>query len=120
MEKDLSAHNLWLAILYQTGLLGLCGCLSLIFCVWHALTSRRVTAFVALSVAWFTGVLVRESLEVSLFQNTLQIGLGSWVAIMAGLGWSIRTETNTIRVRTRISTETEAVADPVPVIAEPE
>jgi hypothetical protein len=42
----------------------------------------------SLSAAFYIGVLLREASEVSLTQNTLQIGLGSWAAIMSGLGWS--------------------------------
>ncbi len=85
-KYELSPHNLWLAILFQTGLLGLAGTIFFLATVWQASISRRATSGVAwLSAGFLLTVLLREASEVSLTQNTLQIGLGSWAAIGCGI-----------------------------------
>lgn len=88
ITQELSPHNLWLAILFETGLVGLLGVIVFLWAIWYSLLNRPHAWLLSLSAAFFVGVLVREAAEVSLTQNTLQIGLGSWAAIMAGLGWS--------------------------------
>ncbi len=88
LVQDLSAHNLYLAILYQTGVIGLLGFVWLIGSILHCLwifPDIRKTAF---SFAVLMAALSREVWEVSLTQNTLQVGLGMWILITLGLSMS--------------------------------
>ena len=88
IERELSAHNLWLAILFQSGAVGLMGLIAFLWTVWRHLLEHNDNMVVRASIAFFVGTVFHESFEVSLTQNTLQIGLGTWAAIMLGVSFS--------------------------------
>ena len=83
--QELSAHNLYLAVLYQSGLIGLIGIswlfASFLYTYWKMPDSR----WARIGFAIFMAALFREVWEVSLTQNTLQIGLGVWVLATLGI-----------------------------------
>ena len=85
ITQELSAHNLYLSILYQSGMLGLFGFIALIFVFFRTMWSMSDSRHLQLSFAILVAVLFREAWEVSLTQNTLQIGLGSWILVTLGL-----------------------------------
>ena len=90
LVQELSAHNLYLAILFQSGLIGLLGfiCLiaSVLSCLWAFPNSNRIS----FSFGVLLAALSREVWEVSLTQNTLQVGLGVWILITFGLSMKDR------------------------------
>lgn len=81
-DKGLSAHNLYLAVLYQSGGIGLVGFLSLLLVLWLRILSedgqrRRLVA------AFFIGALVTQYFTTTLLQNLLG-GLGIWTVLAYG------------------------------------
>ncbi len=83
--NELSAHNLYLAILFQSGIVGLSGLVIFFSMTLHAYWSMPDSRWVRISFAIFVAALFREVWDVSLTQNTLQIGLGTWVLATMGL-----------------------------------
>lgn len=73
-----SAHNLYLATLYQSGVAGLLGLAFFLWTVWMMYFPVRDTSAARLGAAFFIGVLFRENFTVSLTQNNLQVGIGLW------------------------------------------
>ncbi len=88
ITQELSAHNLYLSILYQSGIVGLLGLIFLVFVLFRSLWTMSDSLHLRLSFGVLVAVLFREGLEVSLTQNTLQIGLGSWILVTQGLSLS--------------------------------
>lgn len=75
-----SSHNLYLQTLLQTGVIGLLLVLLLFWTVLGSLNnaSNRYTVF---GSAFFLAFLLHECLEVSLTQNTLELGISVWFCL---------------------------------------
>lgn len=83
--QEHSAHNLYLATLYQVGIVGLFGVALLISAVWWSYFDVGFLWLTRVAGAFFLGILLRENFEVSLTQNNLQMGVGEWAIIACGI-----------------------------------
>lgn len=86
---DLSAHNLFIELALQTGVVGLIVFLLLIWALWNTLWSGREDPIVRLSGAFFLSIFVHQMFEVSFTQNNLSIGLLQWTIIIIGVSRSM-------------------------------
>lgn len=87
---QLSAHNLYLQIVYQIGLVGLGLFLLIIITIWFGFWNGRYDKKVRLSAAFFVGILVQQSFEVTLTQNNMAMALMQWLIMGVGIGISYR------------------------------
>jgi len=83
-EQGLSAHNLALAVLYQSGITGAIGMVFFFWCVWWGLCRFGQSDGARLSAAFMLAAIVTQYFTVSLIQN-LFVGLGLWTIIASGL-----------------------------------
>lgn len=85
-----SAHNLYMQTALQVGVVGLAALVALLWFIWSQLWRGRDTVFVQLAAAYFLGVLVHQTFEVSLTQNNLANGFLIWLILAVGLSHSLR------------------------------
>ena len=89
IQIPLSAHNLFLQIALQVGITGLFSFLLLLGSIWYVFWVGRTNQLVRLSGAFFIGILVHQTFEVSLTQNALSIGLMQWLILAIGISNSL-------------------------------
>jgi O-antigen ligase len=87
--RELSAHNFYIQIVFQVGVLGLLLFLLIFWKIWGLLWHGRLDLQVRITGAFFVGILVYQTFEVSLTQNNLSIGLIQWVILAVGVSKSI-------------------------------
>lgn len=80
----LSAHNLYLQVGLQVGLVGLALVLLLLQSIWGIFWRGRTDATVRLAGAFFIATLTHQMFEVALTQNNLSVGLIQWTIIGIG------------------------------------
>lgn len=80
-----SAHNQYLQIMLETGLIGILLFLTFLYLLWLLLLKNRKNFLGALSIAYFIAILFYESFELTLFQNNFNIGLIQWTIITVGI-----------------------------------
>lgn len=90
LDITLSAHNFYLQMTLQVGLVG-----TLIFClfvlsVWNYLYISRNNKIVKLTGAIFIGILIYQVFEVSFTQNMLAVSIIQWLIIGMGVHYSRR------------------------------
>jgi len=83
--KEVSAHNLYLQIFLQVGLVGLLLFLFMLWQIWEILRLGSLNLQVRITGAFFIGILVHQAFEVSLTQNHLSIGMIQWTIIGIGI-----------------------------------
>lgn len=84
------AHNQYLQILLESGLVGL-GCFVLmLFAIWKVYQKSLNSSLVVWSACFYLGILFYQSLEVSLFDNMQAVGLFQWLIIAIGLGACVK------------------------------
>ncbi|MEQ8754069.1 MAG: O-antigen ligase family protein [Coleofasciculus sp. G1-WW12-02] len=86
---DLSAHNFYLQLLIQVGILGFLNFIIIVGMIWHILWIGRDNSIVHLAGAFLLGILVHQMFEVSLTQNNLSVGLLQWLIISIGVSRSL-------------------------------
>lgn len=82
IHRNWSAHDLYLQVLLQGGWVGIAALSLLVGGIWHAI--RRVgrrTGQARFACAFFIGLLVYDTFEVTLLQNNLSTGLALWIAL---------------------------------------
>lgn len=89
LSTSLSAHNLYLQIGLQTGIVGIFLLLSFFFFIWKTLWKNRNDRKVVLVSSFFIGIIVHQTFEVTLTQNQFVIGLLQWMIIGFGLHYSL-------------------------------
>ena len=85
----LSAHNLYLQIALQLGYVGVGLFVGFFGAIWASLWRNRRSRMVRLVGAFFIGIIVHESFEVTLTQNNLAIGCIFWLILSFGLNPSL-------------------------------
>ena len=81
-----SAHNLYIQIMLQVGLLGLV-CLILILAgIWKGLYSRKHSHLARCTGSYLLGIMILQAFEVTLTQNLIAFGVPFWV--LAGFALS--------------------------------
>ncbi|GAB4073725.1 hypothetical protein GCM10028778_12280 [Barrientosiimonas marina] len=79
------AHNQYLQIFLENGLVGLAFFILLLFGIWKVLLKRLNLTVVRWTACFFLGLLVYQSVEISFFSNMPSIGLLQWFIIGVGL-----------------------------------
>ena len=83
-----SAHNQYMQIIIDTGLIGLIAFSVLLFFIWKLLLKKIHENDIAKwSACFFIGILVYQSLEVSLFMNNPSYSHFQWLIITIGIGF---------------------------------
>lgn len=83
----LSAHNHFLQVYVQTGIIGLSSFIILLALIWRAIGRPRRSEPVGIYLsACFLVLLVHLSLEVFLMQGNPTIGVGAWILFGTGVG----------------------------------
>jgi len=84
-EHSVSAHNFYLQILLQAGIVGLTAIVGLIFLVWSRFWALRGYAEIRVAAAAFVALLLSQNFEVTLLQNNLALSLPVWAFIAMSL-----------------------------------
>lgn len=86
----LTAHNFYLQILLEVGLIGFVLYLIVLLGIWKLLY-RHIETFVArLSASFMLGILVYSTFELTLNQNNYSIAMFQWLIMTAGIGFRPR------------------------------
>ena len=81
----LSAHNLYVSMIYQTGVMGLTALFGLIMTIWWTFWRARRDPVVRLAASFFVGMLAAQNFAVSLIYNSGSMALLFWTIIGIGL-----------------------------------
>ncbi|QEK13195.1 O-antigen ligase family protein [Crassaminicella thermophila] len=79
--KGLSAHNLYIQVLFQQGVIGLFLLIFLFFSIIRILFKLRSDKFCKVTFVIFSGLLMRDFFEVSIIQNNIIISVFIWSLI---------------------------------------
>lgn len=86
-ETNLTAHNMYLQILLEFGIVGFIAFLIVLISIWTVLL-KNVDHFVAkLSACFMLGILVYNYFELTLFQNNYSIALFQWLIMTIGISF---------------------------------
>lgn len=108
LAHEISAHNLFLQIALQVGLLGLAAFLFFLLGIWQAFWRARHDRLARASGAYFVGLLTYCVFEVTLTQNNLSQALFQWLILGVGIS------------RCRLPGRTPAVAPPRCAVTQPD
>jgi len=89
LSTSLSAHNLYLQIALQTGIIGVLLLALFLFFVWKSFYKNRHDPKIILVSCFFIGILIHQSFEVTLTQNQFALGLLQWIIIGFGLNYAL-------------------------------
>lgn len=84
-RTSLSAHNLYLQVGLQTGMIGVFLLLTFLFFIWRTFLKNRADKGTILASSFFVSILVYQIFEVSLTQKNFGLGLLQWLIIGFGL-----------------------------------
>lgn len=84
-STNLSAHNLYLEISFQVGIVGLFFFLAFLFQVWKMFWINRHNKKVIVCACFFIGILVHQMFEVLLIKSGVAIDILMWFLIGLGL-----------------------------------
>lgn len=88
-NTELSAHNLYIQVALQVGLIGLTFIILFLYLIWNKFWLNRKNLRVKLTGAFFIGILVYQIFEITLTQNNFGLGLLQWLIIGIGLSEAI-------------------------------
>lgn len=94
LTTSLSAHNLYLQIGLQVGIVGLVFLVIFFYYIWKTYGKNPNEPKVRLAASFFVSILIYQAFEVSLTQNQFGIGLLQWLIIAFGLNYSRRRHDN--------------------------
>lgn len=89
LSTSLSAHNLYLQIGLQSGLIGILLLLFFFFTIWKTLWKNKKDPRVMISSCFFISIIVHQTFEVTLTQNQFSIGLLQWMIVGFGLAFAL-------------------------------
>lgn len=93
INTDLSAHNYYLQVTLQVGLLGLSLAIGCTYCIWRRLftihSSSASSIFAATTLIIF---LLHNASEVIMFQNALRVSIPAWLIFFIAASSNIREE----------------------------
>lgn len=84
-DINISAHNLYIQVAIQNGIIGLSLLLILLWGIWNALYHHKSDSIIRLSACFFIGILVQNMFEVTLTQNNLSFAIIQWFIISVGV-----------------------------------
>lgn len=82
---NFSAHNLYIQVAIQNGIIGLSLFLILLWGIWNALYYKKSDSIIRLSACFFVGILVQNMFEVTLTQNNVSFAIIQWFIISVGV-----------------------------------
>ncbi|PER82241.1 O-antigen ligase family protein [Bacillus cereus] len=85
----MSAHNMYLEIILQSGILGLGFLLILFYSIWLYLCRYGHYVNARISGAALTAIIIHQLFEVTLIQNNLAIGIMQWIIISLGFSGNL-------------------------------
>lgn len=88
----LSAHNSYIQIGIQVGIVGILFLVIFLFFVWRTLWKNRFDPKVKLAGSFLIGIMIYQLFEVSLTQNQFGLGLLQWIIIGFGLSFALNKE----------------------------
>lgn len=92
LDVTWSAHNLYISVAIQTGVLGVAALLYLFIRLWFILTSTNLAtnAYASIAASLLPALWFNQTFEVSLTQNNLIVGIALWVVPSIGLSQVLR------------------------------
>lgn len=97
LSTSLSAHNLYLQIGLQAGLVGIILLFLFFFVIWNSFWKNKTDPKVKLASCFFISILIHQSFEVTLTHNQFSIGLLQWLIVAFGLNYVLnKTKINEI------------------------
>jgi O-antigen ligase len=85
-----SAHNQYLQLLLQNGLVGLFLFITLLFIIWITMVRKSNDKVILFCITCFIGIILYNTFECSLIQNKVAIGGMQWLILGIGVGRSLR------------------------------
>ena len=89
MPTTLSAHNIYLQIALQVGLLGLFLFIFFFYRLWTLFWEARHDPVVRLSAAYLVGIMIHQLFDISLTQNNMSLGMLQWLILAIGVGRAV-------------------------------
>jgi O-antigen ligase len=86
---QLSAHNLYIQILLQNGIIGLLVFIFLIISIWNLLYINKDDKVVRFCSCFFIGILYQNVFEVTFLQNNMSAAIMQWFIIAVGVSKSL-------------------------------
>lgn len=84
-DTHLTAHNMYLQILLEFGIIGFVVFLLVILSIWTLLMKRTKHFVARLSACFMLGILVYNTFELTLFQNNYSIAVFQWLIMSIGI-----------------------------------
>ncbi len=94
-ETTLSAHNLYLQITLQVGLVGLTIFAIFLYSIWKKFWDNKLDNKTRFSAAFFIGIIIYQLSEVTLTQGNFAFGLIQWLIIGVGLSFCLNNNKQT-------------------------
>lgn len=94
LTTSLSAHNLYLQVGLQVGVVGVLLLVLFFFVIWKNYWKNNHDPRVKLIGSFFISIIIHQTFEVTLTQNQFSIGLIQWIIIALGLNHSLGNRKN--------------------------
>lgn len=94
IDINVSAHNLYIQILLQNGIIGLIIFFILILFLWNLFYKGRKVPVVRFCACFFISILYQNMFEVTLLQNNMSIAIIQWFIISIGISNSLYNKSN--------------------------
>lgn len=85
-----TAHNMYLQLFLEVGVVGFVIFFLLILSIWKLLNHRLDNFVSKWSACFLLGILVYESFELTLFQNNYSIAMFQWLIITMGINFTLK------------------------------
>jgi O-antigen ligase len=92
IDTSLSAHNLYLQVSLQIGLIGLGLLVLILTLVWMMYLNGKGNPKVRLVASFFIGTLTYQLFEVTLTQNNFGLAIIQWVIIGLGISYAVNND----------------------------
>lgn len=89
-DTNFTAHNLYLQLLLEVGIVGFIVFFLLMLSIWKILNKQLDNFAAKWSACFLLGILVYESFELTLFQNNYSISMLQWLIITFGINFATR------------------------------
>ena len=89
IDVGLSAHNLYIQITLQNGIIGLCIFIIFIILIWNLLYCTIKDGLIKLGASFFVSALILNVFEITLIQNNLSAAIIQWFIISMGVSKSM-------------------------------
>ncbi len=84
-----SASSLYMAILLQAGIMGVCGIVAVLWTLWQTFYMGKHLIWGRIGASILFGIVIHQTFEVCLTQNQIPVGLFMWLSICIPLSFVI-------------------------------